>query len=584
MSRLSALPTLLTFLSLSAGVAGARVPEPWRISGFPGVAGGPVSVTAIVPSEDGGELPVGSDRGWPQATREIVATPIFADLTEDGVPEVIAGDDRYLYAFSQGGALLWSLEIDNVQMHASVADIDGDTHPEIAIASTLPTARLWVINALGSPEAGWPVTIPVTQATNLTCPVIIDLNRDGRLDVGVAAERGVFFYNSNGSPLTGWPYLWPVPVNNPQWSAPAVGDIDHDGSLEVAVGNVCYPNWGVHVIRADGTSMPGWPKVIRPVYSSPALADLDGDLDLEVIAQEGDPGSQGSRMWVWHHDGTVMAGWPKAIAAEGWSSRCNPAVADVQQDGVVEIVTVTADSKLHVLLPNGIEMAGYPKTIAGVQQISSPSVLDVNNDGLQEIFETYWLSSAQYVSGWDLSGAILPGFPKTLFAPSDYNSHSSTHIMDADQDGTFEMAVAGSDMNGNGRVYVFNVEMSVATPASRMDWPKIRQNVEDHGRYIGRNPAETAIDLPVRGELFRIAPNPVSMGSQITMRAPAGRPGTVLLFDPTGRVASRRALTGLESVNLEDLIGKSAAGVFFARWIPLSGGPPQTAKVIVLGR
>ncbi len=544
----------------------------------------PVSRLAFTPAPlpDDGDLP-GGDRSWPQSTREMIATPIFADLTGDGTPEVIAADDLYIYAYTLGGALLWSRNVGNVQMHAAVDDVDGDGHAEVAIASTLPTARLWVLDGMtGAPKAGWPVDVPFISITNLTCPVIVDLDGDSHLDVGTAGEQGVFFYDRTGVPLPGWPFTWSVPINNPQWSAPAVGDVDHDGSLEVAVGNVCYPDWGVYLIHANGTVASGWPKVIRPIYSSPALADLDGDETLEIIAQEGDPGSQGSRLWVWHPDGNVMTGWPRTIAAEGNSSRCNPAVADVQGDGVPEIVTVTADAKLHILLPSGLEMAGYPKTIAGIQQISSPSVVDVNNDGLQEIFLTYWFSSAQYVSGWNLAGSVLPGFPKTLYSPSDLNSHSSTHIMDADGDGGFEMAVAGSDMNGHGRVYVFDVDGSVATPTSRMDWPKIRQNVANHGRYIGLNPADVAQGPGLRVLPLRVAPNPVFAGGRITLSPPEGRAGRVTICDPTGRLIGRRTFAGDVDLPVRELLGTDVrSGVYFIRWQPTAEGDWGSARIIV---
>lgn len=545
----------------------------------------PVSRFAFTPaqSSESGSQPIG-DRSWPQSTREIIATPIFADLTGDGTPEVIAADDFYIYTYTLGGSLLWSRNIGNVQMHAAVADLDGDGHGEIAIASTLPSARLWLLDGTtGEPEAGWPVEIPFVSLTNLTCPVIVDLDGDGYLDVGTAGERGVFFYDGKGVPLPGWPCTWSVPVNNPQWSAPAVGDVDHDGILEVAVGNACYPNWGVYLIRANGTVAPGWPKVIKPVFSSPALADLDDDGTLEIIAQEGDPGSQGFRLWVWHPDGTVMAGWPRTIASEGNSSRCNPAVADVQGDGTQEIVTVTADAKLHIVLPGGIELPGYPKSIAGIGQISSPSVIDVNNDGLQEIFLTYWASSTQYVSGWNLAGEVLPGFPKTLYAPSDLNAHSSTHIMDADGDGVFEMTVAGCDMNGHGRVYLFEVDGSIATPTSRMDWPKIRQNILNHGRYIGLDPADVTQGWEMRLLPFRISPNPVAGDGRITLHAPDGQAARLTICDPSGRVVGRRTLAGHTVLPVQELIGTgSPTGVYFMCWRPLADGGSQVTRLVVI--
>jgi len=112
--------------------------------------------------------------------------------------------------------------------------------------------------------------------------------------------------------------------------------------------------------------------------------------------------------------------------------------------------------------------------MGGVQPISSASVLDVNDDGVEEIFLTYWLSSQQWLSGWDLSGVVLPGFPKLLYSPSDLNSHCSTHVTDADGDGDLELATGGADFSF-GRVHVFGVDGSTIGEATRMDWPKIRR-------------------------------------------------------------------------------------------------------------
>lgn len=574
--KLSAIALLLTILPAAATAA---IPEPWRIAGEPQ---GPALVTAIAPSARPDAGVFGYDRSWPQSTRDIVATPVFVDLNNDGVSEVIACDSQNISAFTIGGSLLWSWNVGDALMHVAAADVDGDGFPEIAVATTLPSAKLWLLDNAGIPLSGWPVSIPIVQLSNLTCPVIVDLDGDHHLDIGVAGEEGVFFFDMDGVALPGWPYLWSVPINNPQWSAPAVADVNGDGSLEVAVGNACSPNWGVYLLRADGTVMPGWPKVIKPVFSSPALADLNGDGSLEIIAQEGDPGSQGWRLWVWRPDGTPLPGWPQAIAADGWSSRCNPAVADVQLDGIPEIVTFTADSKLHIFLPSGAEMAGFPKSIAGVQPIASPSVLDVNNDGQQEIFLTYWLSSVQYVSGWNLAGGVLPGFPKVLYTGTDMNSHCSTHIMDANNDGVFEMATAGTAYNA-GKVYVLTVDGSVAAPSSRMDWPKIRQNLMNHGRYLGINPADVAGNVDPSRETFRVAPNPVRIGARVAMTAPDHDPGSAVVCDAAGRILGCRAFAGTASVSIRDLVGSGAAsGIYFLRWQPLKGAP-RTARIVVIG-
>ena len=554
----------------------------------------PTTLREIAAGEAPQAVPAAVDppaRGWPQAVREIVATPIFADLDRDGTHEIIVLDDYYAYVFSAGGVLWtgWPVVTRGCQQHAAVADIDGDQIDEIIFGSNLPTALLRVYDPHGQPKPGWPVAIPFGTITNLTCPVVVDLDGDGALEIGIAGELGVFFYRADGTPQPGWPYTWPVPINNPQWSAPAVGDIDHDGSLEVVVGNANYPNWGVHVMRADGTSMPGWPIVINPVFSSSALADLDGDGDLEIIVQEGDPGSLGYRLWVWHHTGTPMTGWPRTIAADGHASRCGPAVADVDGNGQLEIVTATCDGRLHVFRVDGTEYPGFPIATGAPDYsiISSPSVIDMDQDGLQEMFLTYWLANHQYLSAWRLDGSVLAGFPKEIHSSTDLNAHASQHLLDLEGDGDLDLVTAGSSMNA-GLIWVFQVDGSSFDPAtSAGDWPKPRRDMVNTGRYPVGDPAGIAGDARRAFDGLRLAPNMVRRGDLMTLETPAGLTGLIEVWDLAGRriAASTLAAAGdRATVRACELFRPAAGnGVFLLRWTPAGGAPARATRMLVLG-
>ncbi len=572
-----------TFLSFTCLVLGSLI----MITA--GAAPGPITLRALA----GDRVPPASSptcgapaRAWPQSVGEIVATPVFADLDRDGTHEIVVGDNWDTYVFSSTGAPWpgWPIRTSGWMEHAAIADIDGDDVTEILFSCTVMPALLRVYTPDGQPKPGWPVSIPVISCANITCPLVVDLDGDDALDVGVAAEKGVYFFHADGTPLAGWPYEWPVPNSNSQWSAPAVGDLDGDGSPEVVVGTVNFGAYRVYVIRADGTAMPGWPKATQPIYSSPALADLDGDADLEIIVQEGDVASPGNRLWVWHHTGQVLPGWPRTIAAEGYSSRSNPAVVDVDGDGNLEIVTGTADGMIHVLRADGTDYPGYPRDI-GDSIISSPSVIDVDEDGVMEIFLTYWLSFDQYVSGWHLDGTVLAGFPREIYSNSELQAHASQHVLDLEGDGDLDLVTAGTTIF-HGLLWVFEIEGSSYNPvASPADWPKIRRDMANTGCYPTPDPAGIAAQDPAGRQRLPLVldcwPNPLTTWADIRYELPAARHASLTILDPQGRRVAM-LVDGVQSAGLHAVAWDRravAAGVYLCRLE--AGGASARCKVIV---
>jgi hypothetical protein len=534
------------------------------------------------------------ERSWTVPLNEPYGSPVFADLDGDGSMEVIVGDSQRLYVFDRSGALRpgWPQNSGEIDNSPAVGDLDGDGRPEIAVGTCAIPPRLKVYRSDGTLLPGFPVTPPWHNWLNTSSPVMVDLDEDGQLEVGIQAEDGVCFYEANGAVMSGWPYLWTT-TQNLVWSAPAVGDIDHDGHLEVVVGNNCFYQESVHAIRADGTAMPGWPQVTGVIFSSVALGDLDHDGDLEIAVQEGDPGWYGNVMHVWHHDATYVQGWPREIAPQWESSRSNPAIVDVDGDGECEIVTATGDDMLHVFRANGSEYFGYPRAVPAVDPIASVEVVDVNGDGLEEFFLCYYQGGRQYVSGWTLSGLTLPGFPRQLIASTQLNAHGSAHLADIDGDGRYDLAACGVDF-GAGSLNVFTVDQSQVNPA-RCDWPKIRRDLPNRGLYLPTDPS--AVPPAVAASFWQVRPNPVGAGGVIEIlgRPPIpggaageanGAPLRLQILDVAGRAAGlsrpvdpRSTAYPVSSLFLE---GKATPGVYFLRLLGPEGSATGSRRLVIL--
>src|SRR5262245_24106901 len=98
---------------------------------------------------------------------------------------------------------------------------------------------------------------------------------------------GLYVFDRNGQMRPGFPLKTPDPI----WSSAAVGDLNNDGQMEMAFasnGNRFY------IMRAngqewmDGDANAGTKGVFKVLgtgvnYGSPALADIDGDGLLDII-------------------------------------------------------------------------------------------------------------------------------------------------------------------------------------------------------------------------------------------------------------------------------------------------------------
>jgi hypothetical protein len=171
-------------------------------------------------------------------------------------------------------------------------------------------------------------------------PQLADLQGSGRLDqvFGDASGTVHAIDSSTGNDLPGWPvHVQAVPNVVPHSginpggqtviASVAIGDLDHTGHLSVVVATL---NGTVDVYDATGQLEPGWPQQMQigvtppaiprpqepnvrlPVAestASPTLADLEGNGVLDVVIAGGD-----GYLHAWRPDGTDVPGWPTKVA------------------------------------------------------------------------------------------------------------------------------------------------------------------------------------------------------------------------------------------------------------------------------
>lgn len=481
--------------------------------------------------------------------------------------------------------------------HVAVGDVDGDGRLEIVTAAD--AIYVWHDDGTELRDGdGDPLTRgPFHNNGEVWTPAGValgDLTADPGLEIVASCRstKQIYVFESDGGIAPGWPRT----LNNWNWSTPAVGDLDDDGDNEIVVTSVQGITYAWHhdgtEVR-DGDDDPGTQGVfhVRPTewyqYGSPVLVDLDGDDLLEVLVGTRNSDGTPDVLHALSLDGTEPDGWPYVLGA--WTpTLTSPAVADLDNDGVLEIVFISENDRLHVVDQFGAEVAPFPLTLvatgaeAGIAT-PSPALGDLDGDGRLDIVAVEVFDRHNgAVHAIDLDGAELPGWPRTI----EGNSESSPIVGDVSGDGVpdvifgigggsdtgpnliygfrasgadlygFPIAMVGpvratpalTDLSGNGNVdlvyagwdlsvHVWDLHKPYNPKA--MPWPTFQGNSARTGVF-GLEDPDTGVEepsIPLRLDLAQNVPNPFNPLTRIAFSLPDGYDGRVELdvYDLLGR-------------------------------------------------
>ncbi len=242
---------------------------------------------------------------------------------------------------------------------------------------------------------------------------------------------------------------------------------------------------------------------------------------LKVIDNLGNYAEDKRAMFI-SHDADLKANCPIYIGASGESS---PKLADLNNDGALEIVFGTADGKVCVIRGDGSAQTGWPVSmtpcdafngwldpsgtadwiasfspelpVSGASIIGAPAVGDINQDRQLEIVIA---NSAGKVYVFDPVGNVLAGFPVSMdpeFSDPSLRSqeymvemafYSSPALADLDGDEYLEIIISGGDQ----RLYVWRYDGSSLAGFPVRLYDASEENPQ--GRRIFSSPAVGDID------------------------------------------------------------------------------------------
>ncbi len=396
------------------------------------------------------------------------SSPAVTDLDGDGNAEVIGSPYTIFVLDGASGELKWQMASGHDRSETAadsvgrtwpgivVADIDGDHKLEIVTAHS--GGYVSVYDNEGYFKDGWPQHPISNEFRGLS---VFDLDNDGRSEVigtgALGSKTNTWVYEPDGSLRSGWPqldndsgYAWGVYNANA-----SMGDIDADNQAEIIVPS------DVHYIcayEADGSQISanaiysgkGWGKVgiwedpepelrgwgacdgvrsesYRTNFADGAsvIADVNGDGANEVIAtgnvydcDAGYPPSRYTGVYIFNADrsrfqagaydwttGPVDTGAP---LIEDYNEietvEPNPAPADLDGDGNLEILFSAYDGRLHAFWLDKTEHGNWPYEVTDASEgfvrfSSEPLVADLDLDGKGEVIFTTWTEKGSNHTG-----------------------------------------------------------------------------------------------------------------------------------------------------------------------------------------
>jgi hypothetical protein len=330
-----------------------------------------------------------------------------ADLTGDGDLEIIVGrggdtdNNDELTVYNHSGGVEWmadpfgnrevrTLAVENLESSGSLEVIvgraSGGSYEQLNVFEANGSVRSgWPARRNGEPGYGWGM-----YNENVT---IADLNDDGFKEIiGPTDTHYITALDRNGNQLAVNSLYSPRTV----WSQVGV-HVDQAADLRG------YANCGAEH---------------RPNFanSAPAIADVDSNGTLEIVVVGdvyncaiGDPdGDMYHLPWILNLDRTRWSSsgfdWTVIPAAEPGSgplsqdynviqnSVTNAVVADLDGDGFKEILYPSYDGRLHAFWLDKTEKHNWPFDVpgSGIRFAGEPVVADLDNDGKAEVIFTSW--------------------------------------------------------------------------------------------------------------------------------------------------------------------------------------------------
>jgi len=505
-------------------------------------------------------------------------TPAFGDLDRDGDLDLIVGtyDGTIRYLENTGSAATPAFvsrphAVPNEFVGYSspaLGDLDGDGDLDLVASWVFSSGddlhyfenragrRLVWISGAGPANPFADLSV----AELASSPALGDLDGDGDLDlVSGTYFYGLFRYFENIGSATSPAFAQRTGAADPfdglsigRYSAPALGDLDGDGDLDLVAG--AYDGSFFYFENTGSAASPAFAARTgnaNPLdgedvgfRSAPTLGDIDGDGDLDLFSGEEDytlayfenTGSAASAAFV------KRTGAQDPLDGQVFQLQPAPSLGDLDGDGDLDLVADAYTFSVYfenrgspaspAFLPRSDSQDLLPLEIAFLLRAVTPGDLDGDGDldlvggesgGFFLLLENALMEPSP--SSFELPGGANP------LAGEDVGSHATSALGDLDADGDFDL-VAGAISNP--LRFFENTGSAVAPAYLRRTGAENPFESDSAGLFS----APALADLDADGDLDVVAGSSSETGA-----------GALLFFESTGSATAPAFVTRTGAAN-----------------------------------
>jgi hypothetical protein len=296
---------------------------------------------------------------------------------------------------------------------------------ENVIVGVTNNGQLLVFNQDGNIRSGFPVDVGNIKSA----PAVGDVNHDGKKDIVIVNRDGtVWVIDFTGS------VLFKEAFKESVYGDVALVNMDDDPQLEIIFGTM---RKNLHVLKIDSSEIAGFPKVMPSLINvGTALADFNGDQLPDMVV-----GTFDGNLHVITNQGDSLTNFPVKLSA-----RLSATPVVVRNNGHLFMIAPTNDHKLLKISEQG--QIEFEKTFND-NLVGSPAIADLDGDDNPEIIAA---SRDGYVYAFHFSGELLNAFPVDLNSAPQ----AGLLVQDVDNDGSPEILL----MTGDGNLHLLHVDGS----------------------------------------------------------------------------------------------------------------------------